>query len=207
MKKAQLLMKAHNLNAADVSLSAITSSESGKAPSNAKKIPRYVSYLGQVITRATGCSFMWRMRGGKRTLIFYGANERPQVASYLFDVLSRQISAARREYIALLPAHLHRSTKTARADAYCEAWASGVYHSISEFIVPDEEKSLDAAWFSNYEAQRGKPLPTAETRAGKKVNGTDQAKLAGYRAGQQVRVHQPVNGKQSAAFELLGASK
>lgn len=207
MKKAQLLMKAHNLNAADVSLAAITSSESGKAPSSAQKIPRYVSHLGQTITRATGCRFIWRMRSGKRTLVFYGAGERPQIASYLFDVLSRQISAARRGYISLLSVQLSRSTKTARADAYCEAWASGVYHSISEFIVPDEEKTLVAAWFANYEAQRGAPLTTAETRAGKKASGTERAALAGYRAGQQVKVHQPVNGQPGSTPELLGVTR
>ena len=100
-------MRKHKLSQNDIDLMDITSKASKGAPSHAQSIPRYMTFLGQLICRAMGvnCYYSFRrnyMNGQKQnTVIFYGPDERPEIAAYAFDVLSRQMVKAAVPLLAL----------------------------------------------------------------------------------------------------------
>ncbi len=54
LNQAQALMRKHKLSQNDVDLMDITSKASKGAPSHAQSIPRYMTFLGQLICRAMG---------------------------------------------------------------------------------------------------------------------------------------------------------
>jgi hypothetical protein len=150
LNQAQALMRKHKLSQNDIDLMDITSKASKGAPSHAQSIPRYMTFLGQLICRAMGvnCYYSFRrnyMNGQKQnTVIFYGPDERPEIAAYAFDVLSRQMVKARRTFIASLRKNIKPATKTARADQFCEGWTEGAYQAIEPFIVTETEETLMA---------------------------------------------------------------
>jgi len=50
--------------------------------------------------------------------VFYGPDKRPQIAAYAFDVFTRQMMAARKEFSAVQCKSIKRATKTGRVDAF-----------------------------------------------------------------------------------------
>lgn len=67
-----------------------------------------MALLAHMIALAFGCKF-YTTHGherwdapAKRTITYYGPDERPQVAAYSFEVLGKQLAKARREYTSTL---------------------------------------------------------------------------------------------------------
>lgn len=98
MNQAQALMRQHGITATDVDLLEINEEGSKSAPSHAQKMPKYMANLAEVICRAFGVQCYHQYYSiDRRQVVFYGPNERPTIAAYAFDVLSRQMVKARRE--------------------------------------------------------------------------------------------------------------
>ncbi|EKS7778672.1 DUF2786 domain-containing protein [Edwardsiella piscicida] len=206
LRMAQKLMREHGVGATDVELMDITSADSKGAPSDADKFPNYVAILTRAIFDAFGIEgvISWRYTASgqpKRIVKFYGPNERPEVAAYAFDVLSRQLCRARAEFINKMRKSIKATTKTARADAYCEAWVMGVHANLTAFACTEAEKTLMAA----YKARHFASASDTSGRAAKKAHGTDDAFYSGYFDGRQVELHQGVGGAgQSASPAQIG---
>ncbi|GAB1440536.1 hypothetical protein MASR2M36_33210 [Providencia sp.] len=101
LRMAQKLMQEHNLSESDVALSDVTEYEAHRTPSNAAKPPQYMLSLIGVISKAFGVRHYLSWHGitkVRRSVVFYGIEERPQIACYAFEVLSRQLSKGRTEY-------------------------------------------------------------------------------------------------------------
>ncbi|EMB6558643.1 DUF2786 domain-containing protein [Yersinia enterocolitica] len=203
LRQAQNLMREHQLNETDVALTEISEASSKGAPSDAISIPRYMSSLLTVIRQAFGVQNYLTWQGNKRTIVFYGPNERPQIAAYAFDVLSRQMMSSRRAFSAKQRSNLKRTTKIGRADSYCEAWVSGAYTVIERFVVTNHERELMDTYYQRI--SDGGSWKTVATREAKKVRGVDDAASAGYRAGKNASLHHAVNGTDSQPA-LIGRS-
>lgn len=209
MRQAQNLMHEYNLSEQDAEFTNITEATTRGAPNHAQTPPRYLVFLVEVIKRAFGVEAMFTWRYGKygtprRTITFYGPDNRPQIAAYAFDVLARQMTAARQEFIS----GLHRNTKpanrTARADQFCEGWASGVYHIVAELVPTDAEATLMAA-YRQRQIDNGMQTGGA-IRQAKKCAGSESAAALGYSAGRQARLNHGVNGEATAPQLIGGAS-
>ncbi|MFW3709838.1 DUF2786 domain-containing protein [Klebsiella quasipneumoniae subsp. similipneumoniae] len=202
LNQAQALMRKHKLSQNDVDLMDITSKASKGAPSHAQNIPRYMAYLGQLICEAMGvrCYYSFKrnyMNGQKQnTVIFYGPDERPEIAAYAFDVLSRQMVKARRGYIASLRKNIKPVTKTARADQFCEGWAEGAYQAVEPFGVTDTEKTLMTSFLSKLKKEQG--AAELKSREAKKCRGDQDAAEAGFNEGLKARLNHGVSGKDSS---------
>lgn len=202
LNQAQALMHKHKLSQNDIDLMDITSKASKGAPSHAQSIPRYMTFLGQLICRAMGvnCYYSFRrnyMNGQKQnTVIFYGPDERPEIAAYAFDVLSRQMVKARRTFISSLRKNIKPSTKTARADQFCEGWAEGAYQAIEPFIVTETEETLMANFLAKMKKEQ--ELSDLKPREAKKCRGDQDAAEAGFNEGLKARLNHGVSGKDSA---------
>jgi hypothetical protein len=198
LKMAQALMREHSLTETDVLLTDIIEFSSKGAPSDAQQPPEYMMMLTGVINRAFGvkCYFTWRythLRGVPvRCVMFYGPAERPQIAAYAFDVLSRQLTRARREYIATQQKRLKAATRTARADLFCKGWVLGVYQAVTHFAVTEPEQTLMAAYRQKIVDNR--EMKDLSARKARDVRGGDDAAQAGFLAGQQVTLNHGVTG-------------
>jgi len=202
LNQAQALMRKHKLSQNDVDLLDITSKASKGAQSHAQCIPQYMTLLGQLICRAMGvnCYYSFQrnyMNNQKQnTVIFYGPDERPEIAAYAFDVLSRQMVKARRTFIGSLRKNIKPATKTARADQFCEGWAEGAYQAIEPFIVTETEKTLMANFLAKMKKEQ--ELSDLKPREAKKCRGDQDAAEAGFNAGLKARLNHGVSGKYSA---------
>lgn len=202
LSQAQALMRKHKLSQNDVDLMDITSKASKGAPSHAQSIPRYMTFLGQLICRAMGvnCYYSFRrnyMNSQKQnTVIFYGPDERPEIAAYAFDVLSRQMVKARRTFIGSLRKNIKPATKTARADQFCEGWAEGAYQAIEPFVVTETEKTLMASFLAKLKKEQG--ATDLKSREARKCRGGEDAAEAGFNEELKARLNHGVSGKDSA---------
>ncbi|WP_230979148.1 DUF2786 domain-containing protein [Intestinirhabdus alba] len=196
LRQAQNLMKQHNVSEQDVAFINISEASSKGAPSNAQTPPRYMGWLVDVINRAFGVQAMldWRYSkygDARRIVTFYGPDCRPQIAAYAFDVLARQLTAARREFIASLHRNTKPATRTARADQFCEGWAAGVWEVVAQLAPTESEATLMAAYRKR---QIDQGMQTATCRDARKCRGGESAGTAGYLAGRRAKLSHAVNG-------------
>ncbi|HID4045029.1 TPA: DUF2786 domain-containing protein [Pluralibacter gergoviae] len=202
LNQAQALMRRHKLSQSDVDLMDITSKASKGAPSHAQSIPRYMAYLGQLICEAIGVRCYYSQQRNymnsqkQNSVIFYEPDERPEIAAYAYDVLSRQLVKSRRTYIATLRRNIKPATKTARADQFCEGWVEGAYQVIESFCVTETEKTLMASFLAKLKQEQG--ASDLKAREAKKCRGDEAAADAGYHEGQKARLSHGVSGRASS---------
>ncbi|OVZ94889.1 hypothetical protein CBW58_02110 [Yersinia frederiksenii] len=209
MGRAQKLMKEHKLNESDVDFMDINEASTQKVPSHAEKMPEYMAMLAEMIARVFGVNFYtshgcehWN-KPAKRTIHYYGPDERPQIAAYSFEVLGKQLAKARREYIATMRKNIKPATKVARADTFCSGWVNGAYAVVSDFIVTDAETTLMEAY---RERKFSQGLEMKESRKPGKARGTDDAAHMGFCAGSNAQLHHAVNGSKTNV-DRIGVSK
>lgn len=209
LSRAQRLMATHKLTEADADLMDINEVSTQKAPSHAKKMPEYMAFLAEMVSRVFGVKFYcthgrdsWDAPA-RMTLTFYGPDERPQIAAYSFEVLGKQLMKARREYVATLRKNIKQTTKVARADTFCSAWVNGAYAVVSDFVVTEAETTLMECYRSR---KLSKGMKKLEPRKPGKARGTDNAENEGYLAGRNAQLHHAVSGTSSTVKRIGGKS-
>lgn len=209
IRQAQNLMREHGISENDARFSDIVESDSKGAPSDASKPPRYFHLLVNAICRAFGVEgyigIRYTARRGipHRCATFYGPESRPQVASYAFDVLSRQLVKARSEYIGTLQKRIKAITRTARADHFCEAWVQGVWSVLTNFQVNEEEAKLIADYGKSLGESKG--LITGKSREpGNARGGECNASRAGFIAGKNASLNHAVSGSSEPVMAIAG---
>ena len=111
MKQAQALMKKYEVDAVDIALSEV--SEKGGDRKMAFKLAMWQWDVAKMVADIFGCeSYKFR-----KTMMFFGLGNRAEIAAYAFDVVYRQISAARREFLKTCRAR-KPSNRTYLADRF-----------------------------------------------------------------------------------------
>lgn len=199
MKQAQALMKKYEVDAVDVALSEV--SEKGGDRRMALKLAMWQWNVANMVTDIFGCKSYKR---GK-TMMFYGLGNRAEIAAYAFDVVYRQISVARREFLKACQAR-KPADRTYLADKFCEGWLVGAWDKVRKFEMSDEEKAV----MDGYTEKEHKGIAIAATRDAKssKLEGTSvelAALMLGNEAGKKVQLHHAMNGTQDV--KKIGAQK
>ena len=209
LRRAQRLMETHKLTEADADLMDINEASTQKAPSHAEKMPEYMAILAEMVARVFGVKFytshgaeQWG-KPAKRTINYYGPDERPQIAAYSFEVLGKQLAKARRDYLSTLRKNIKQATKVARADTFCSAWVNGAYAVVSDFAVTEAETTLMECYRSRKLSEGMKKL---EPRKPGKARGTDKAESEGYLAGRNAQLHHAVSSSAKKC-EQIGVTK
>lgn len=203
MKKVQALMAEHQLSSEDVALSGIDSSKV-KAANNSERQPKWSLFLVSLVRQAFGVEAIMcheQLTWGRNIaeVMFIGPAERVEIAGYVYTVLARQLKAARAEYISSLSKRIKTSTKTARADLFCEGWCHGVYHKISALVPSEQESQLVAQYIEKHHPN----LSAGEFRQAKATKRDQSASLHGWIAAKQVELNAGVGGQEQAK---LGAA-
>lgn len=200
MRQAQKLMRERNINQVEVEIG-----EARSKQAFANKTPKYIHLLAATVETAFGVKGYFES-GLKTSAVFYGQAERPEIASYCFDVLYRQLAKAREEFNVTQDKRLKRATKINRADLFCEGWVSGVYRTIKEFALQlsEEEEEKLTSYQQHLNAKHA--FREAEIRESKSTgrSSSDTAKQLGYRQGRQVELHHGVNGKEQRKLTHFG---
>ncbi|MHC0025757.1 DUF2786 domain-containing protein [Enterobacter vonholyi] len=209
LRQAQNLMREHNLTELEAEFTNISEASSKGSPNHAQTPPKYLVYLVEVIKRAFGVQAFFSWREGKyfynsprRVVTFYGPDSRPQIAAYAFDVLARQMTAARKEFIGELHKNTKPANRTAKADQFCEGWASGVWNIVAELVPTESEATLMELY---RERQLASGLESGKCREARKASGGDVARTAGYLSGRQAQLSHGINGAGDE-MKLIGGN-
>ncbi|ATF92816.1 DUF2786 domain-containing protein [Cedecea neteri] len=205
MAKAQAYMREYNLSAADVEFSGITEADSSGAPSNAQRSPIYMHALIDLICKSFGveCYVTGKYRHSrslKRFVRFYAPGQRAEVAAYAFDVLSRQMMQARKEYQVKHCKRCKPATRIARGDQFCEGWVYGASQVVKPFAIPPGEKGVIERYAAKLREDRG--LKDGVGREAKACRGSDNAISAGFSEGTGAQLHHGVNGQNNQPLAI-----
>ncbi|ELQ9310757.1 DUF2786 domain-containing protein [Serratia marcescens] len=206
LARAQKLMAKYGISERDASLSTVQQAPSQGAPSEARRaLPEWMSRLAWTVGSAFGCRlyFSWRetRAGCRRNVTFYGFSERPAVAAYAFDVLSRQLKDATAAYLKTQDKRLKMKTRRARAEQFRAGWVQGVRGVVTAFQVTEQEQQLMTSWLDTQQ------MGELQTRAAKACRGDTVARLEGYLAGQNARLHHGVQGSDTAMSLSLASGE
>lgn len=190
LKQAQALMRKYEISDADVALSDIGEQRGGRKM--AFKLAQWQWNVANMVADVFGCECY--MLG--KTMMFYGLGNRAEIAAYAFEVVYRQITAARRNFLktcrARKPAH-----RRYLADQFCDGWMCGAWEVVKSFEMPAEEKAVMDA----YTKKKHPDMVVAATRDAKtsKLQGSYaqfEAWRSGADAGKNVQLHHAMNGTE-----------
>ncbi|WP_312229862.1 DUF2786 domain-containing protein [Pseudescherichia sp.] len=198
LQRAQKLMARYGISELDASLTSVREASSRTAPSDAEKVPEWMVTLVRGVCHAFGCRayYSWRQTsaGYRRSVTFYGFIEKPEIAAYAFDVLTRQLKDATNSYLKTQSKRLKLATRRARAEQFRDGWVCGVREVISATDISSEEEQVMSHWLES------RSMKTVTTRELKACRGADTARYQGYEAGQNARIHHGVSGRGPAAI-------
>ncbi|WP_187514544.1 DUF2786 domain-containing protein [Rahnella aquatilis] len=215
VRLAQVLMQRHNLSPEDLALGDVQEAVSYQIYSDAISIPGWLNALAAVVCMATGCRcwFSWHhsaTRTGqarrRRSLHFYGLNERPEVGLYVFTVLSRQLREATDLHMhsAYRLKRLKVQTKRNRADQFREGWVVGVWNVLESFEPSEKESGVLRNWLTQRCGNQA--LSELNVREARSCRGDSKARESGWMAGRQAQLSRGLNGQAShlKALSVIG---
>ncbi|MBH5329139.1 DUF2786 domain-containing protein [Eikenella sp. S3360] len=195
LKHAQKLMAQFGLEDADIALADVGE----QRVKSAQTLPSWHWDLIHLCGNAFGCD-RWvhhDFSGGQ--VVFCGTHGRPELAAYAYEVLLRQLKAARREYMKTTLSRVRiAKNKTARANEFCRGWVSEVRSAVRAFAMSGEEKGL----IQQYKATKYGKFSTAKLRDVKMARKLADDYWRGRDAGEGVRLDTPLG--KTAELKRLG---
>ena len=187
LRQAHGLMKKHNVTEDQILANDV--SETAVESISRYNPPYWVLALSNVVAQAFECRVFVSRRFGRRPeLRFIGMEISPEIASYTFNVLYRQLKQARRDFIYELGID-DRSEKDRRADIFAQAWLFRVAHLVSEFAcTPKAKEKIDSYIYENY----GDIPDLAEKPADTEVKDYDDI-LSGMKAADEVALYRAMD--------------
>lgn len=197
MRQAQALMEKYNVTHTDVQASEASEQ---KAKATVKNKPtRWEIGLALTAADAFGCKIIFSSCmyfTGKGEWKFIGVGASPELASYAFQVLLRQVKKDRAEYIKTQLKRCKPATKTARADTFCLSWILAAANKIAAIAPSAEAKTaIDAYMGKHYQ-----DTTTLNPRVNKGRNNADQSykdRTHGYESGKQSTLNRGVGGTEA----------
>lgn len=136
---------------------------------------------------------------GRVRVSFIGPAERAEIAGYVYEVLARQLGRARREYLAGLNKRMKTTTKTTRANLFCEGWCRAVHTKVQRLVPNEKEASLVKQFMEQHHPE----LNQATAREAGGNSRDHNAMYDGYEAGRNVELNAGVGGQEQAKLGVL----
>ncbi|EHU1483056.1 DUF2786 domain-containing protein [Acinetobacter baumannii] len=210
LRQAQALMEKYNIDADDAALLGIVSAEI--LGSGSQKPPVFESMLAQSIAKLMDCKVFLSYQINKTSSTskvvavwhFAGFDPAPEIASYAFNVLYRQLKKARTTFINTSLKRVQiRANKVKRADMFCEGWVVEASEQARR-IKPNTEKikQIEAHIKKTTELTTFKPKNRNEKTRDSSRSRNDY--WSGRQAGKDAQINHGMNAGQQV--EKLGAS-
>ncbi|ENX58171.1 MULTISPECIES: DUF2786 domain-containing protein [Acinetobacter] len=210
LRQAQALMEKFNIDADDAELLGIIDAEI--TGSGSHKPPVFESMLAQAVAKIMDCKVFLSYRAVRTPTIkvvtvwnFAGFDPAPEIASYAFDVLYRQLKKARTNFISTKLNRVQiRKNKIKRADLFCEGWVIEASEQVRR-IKPDVEKLKQIEAHINKTTELTKFQPKNRNE---KTNLESSRSRNDYWSGRQAGKDAKINHGMDAGkqVEKLGAS-
>ena len=201
LKQAQVLMRQYGIKDAEVALSDIR--EHSCADRTAAKMPGWQAMLANTVAGAFGCG--WYLGGDWREprIRYYGVDNKAELAAYPYDVLLRQVKAARKDYMvtALKRVRLVKN-KTYRADEFCKGWIWSVARQVGQFANSEREQALLQQFGDDLGLNTRKTRESTPGGHAKQAGNIDR--FLGHQKGKDAQLHNAMNG--GAESTLLEAA-
>ncbi|MTD33972.1 hypothetical protein GKE73_16135 [Paludibacterium sp. dN 18-1] len=149
-----------------------------------------------------GCEIVFNrsLSAGYWTFIGYGPA--PEIATYAYKVLLRQLKKARAEYQKRECKRLIPASRIRRADLFCEGWVNAVASKIAKFAGSQRNTDALKAYMAKEYADL-ESLATRDRQAGKSLrSGDDNAHYAGYQSGKDAQLNHGVGGAADTPLSL-----
>ncbi|WP_263064703.1 DUF2786 domain-containing protein [Dickeya dadantii] len=212
LRLAQKLMQRYSITDDDLSIDGISEREYRQLPSNAHTLPAWLHGLASVVCMATECRCLFGSytvtgsnghRRQRRSLHFYGFDQRPEIAVYIFAVLCRQLRNATAAHMKSQH-RLKLQTRRNRADQFREGYISGVWVVLESFVHPQQQQHdlLLQRWLNrwlNRQCDGDGEFRQVTSRQARACRGDRRAKLAGYLAGRNAELNQALNKADSSS--------
>ncbi len=192
LRQARKLMDAHNLEMRDIQASEVNEARfnPGKRPS------AWALYLGRACAKAFDCEMITSQSYLGKELVFMGVDNAPEFSQYAYDVLSRQLMAARKEYVNTLT-RCKLSTKRRRGAIFANSWVYSVHTLIANFADANEKTVVAIAAY----IEKKYPSLTTTQLVSKKITKKDrEAAWAGHYAGESAKLHKPMGRDSQTAL-------
>lgn len=140
LRQARALMDKYGINADDV-----LASEAGLAQARAGAASRPANWeaaLAGQVGLVFGCKVLFSRPAWGRlsSWSFIGTGANHDVATYCFDVLFRQVKKARAEHIKTALRRCKATTKTRRADLFCEGWVQTAIGKLDAMALSEHDQ-------------------------------------------------------------------
>lgn len=197
LKQAKALMDEYEVSEADLVLSSIK--EFGT--NTAKTLPMWHWDLIHLCGSVFNCSaYQYERYSVKTQIKFIGLSSNPEMCTYAYEVLIRQLKKARLNFIKT---QLNRvkitKNKTYRADQFCKGWVYSVRSLLRDFIQTDKDQEELIKQYKEKHLNLG----VAKTRDIKNISKhviNDNDHYAGLSAGKQAQLHQATTYQGADAF-------
>ena len=210
LRQAMAFMEKYKIDADDPELLGIA--EASILGSGSQKPTVFEAVLANSIAKMMGCKAILQSQIKVRAQMsfkkecawtFIGFDPAPEIASYAFDVLFRQLKKARSVFISENLKRVQiKANKVKRADLFCEGWVIEATKLVSD-LNPNKEKMEQ---IQAYVQQKHNVRNSEPTDRNKKTNtNTDRAQNdlhAGRQAGKTAKLKNAMNG--GAPMEKLG---
>lgn len=200
-RQADALMAKYNLTTGDAAASSVQEKSSKTGGKN--RAPVYICNLASIIAKAFGCAVVLSPGGGwlDSSIVFFGVGIKPELASYTFDVLRRQVIKDRTAYSATLKRY-KRQNKIRMADIFADTWVRRVSKQVREFAGTEQEQKAIVA----YEEKKWGSSLITDNRSGAapKKDSDYQAVSAGFAAASDVSLHRAVQTKRGSMLSHTG---
>lgn len=149
LAQVQKMMKIYNLQEIDIENSYINSHLS-KFKVGTQKLPNHINFLASLMKRKFAVEVLvdskWNVSNKSNIKVdryfeFFGFNENPEIACYVFDFLARKIQKDRMDFLKTLSKNTKRLTKIKKADAFCYGWIVAINDKLDNFVLNEEQSN------------------------------------------------------------------
>ncbi len=193
LRQARKLMEALGLTMDEVEASKVSEIFRRTGNGEMRQAPTWVGMLSNLVGSAFSCTTLMRRGPGGNGVVFVGVDPAPELASYTFDVMFRQLTASRKKFLADNPVPHRRGMRNTRRKEgalFIEGWLHSVSQMIQDFAGMDEET---ARAVNAYMAQGYPDIRPARPARKKKLELNSMAELRaiqeGIAAGREARLH------------------
>jgi hypothetical protein len=199
LQRAQKLMQEHNIDVKSIAMSKMGEHTTDQVV-KAQYVEAWVNNLAWLVATTFGVKWFKTYtpsreynKNGKSTITFYGNKQRAELAIYCYEVLSKQILKARREYTKTLPSYLKDKWKW--SDSFCLGWVQAVESKVKALSIDEEEELL-------IEEYKTKNLPAIHSFTPPKGDLKVSALWDGYDDGQNAELHAGVSGQETVKIGM-----
>ena len=212
LRQAMAFMAKYQIDADDPDLLGIT--EASILGSGTAKPTVFEAVLANSIAKLMDCKAVLQTRGiitadlsikKQISWAFIGFDPAPEIASYAFEVLYRQLKKARTTFIATQLKRVQiKANKIKRADLFCEGWVLEATKQVSN-LNPNKEKLDQIQTYIDQKHQ----IRNGEVKDRNKKTNTNSDRYqndlhAGRQAGKNAKLNNAMNG--GADLTKLGAA-